>query len=336
MSLKPIHGPILVTGGTGLLAGHTILHLLTAGRPVRTTVRSAARGAELREKLVAAGSDVSLFDITLADLMQETGWDEAMAGVGAVLHMATPMQGADVEAAALGGTRLVLEAAAKAGVRRIVFTSTGMAASKPATPPLNGLITEQDWTDIDGQNVGTYARAKTAAEQFAWQFSGDHGIALTTILPGAILGPPAGTGSSVWSLLVGAMLAGKLKLLPPVSLHWVDARDLAALHLLALDSPVAIGQRYIASGDQLAVRELAQIMRDDLGTRAARVSTAELPASLMRFLALFSTQVKSAVPLLDDKAKLSAQKAFDDLGWRPRPISDSLRDIVGSELAKTT
>jgi nucleoside-diphosphate-sugar epimerase len=326
-------GPVLVTGGTGFLAGHTILQLLASGRTVRTTVRSAARGAELREKFAAAGADVTRLDIAIADLMQESGWDQAMVGVEAVLHMATPMQGADVEAAALGGTRLVLEAAARAGVRRMVFTSTGLAASKPATPPQEGPISERDWTDITGKTVGTYARAKTAAEQLAWKFAADHDMALTTILPGAILGPPAGTGNSVWSLLIGAMLAGKLKLVPPVSLHWVDARDLVALHIAALDNPVAIGQRYIANGERLSVRDLAQMLRHDLGARAALVSTAELPAWILRFLALFSEQLKSAVPLLDDKAELSAQKAFDDLGWSPRPVRDSLRDIAEAQVS---
>lgn len=334
MISNPSPGPILVTGGTGFLAGHTILQLLAANRSVRTTVRAPARGAELRAKLAAEGADVTRLDIAVADLMQESGWHQAMAGIEAVLHMATPMQGDDVEAAALDGTRRVLEAAAQAGTRRIVFTSTGLAASKPATPPLDGVVTEQNWTDVSRKTVGTYARAKTAAERFAWQFAADHDMALTTILPGAILGPPAGTGSSVWSLLVGAMLAGKLKLVPPVRLHWVDARDVVALHIAALDSPVAIGQRYIASGEQLAVRDLAQILRDDLGVRGAQVSTTELPAWIMRVAALFSAQVKSAVPLLDDKAKLSARKAFDELRWSPRPIKHTLRDVAGGELAK--
>lgn len=328
-------GPILVTGGTGFLAGHTIKHLLATGRPVRTTVRSAARSTELRETFKASGADATRLDIVIADLMRESGWDQAMAGVRAVLHMATPMQGADVEAAALGGTRLVLEAAARAGVRRVVFTSTGLAASKPAITHPGGMITEQDWTDISGKTVGIYARAKTAAEQLAWQFAADHDMALTTILPGAILGPPAGPGNSAWSLLVGAMLAGKLKLVPPISLHWVDVRDLVALHIAALDNPVSIGQRYLANGEQLAVRDLAQMLRDDLGARAARVSTTELPVWIMRLLALFSSQVKSAVPLLDDEAKLCAQKAFNDLGWYPRPIRDSLRDVAAHELSKT-
>lgn len=336
MNSSSLLGPILVTGGTGFLAGHTILQLLAANRPVRTTVRSEARGFELRAKLAAVGADVTRLDIAVADLMQEGGWGEAMSGVEAVLHMATPMQGGDVEAAALDGTRRVLEAAAQAGVRRIVFTSTGLAASKPATPPLDGVITEENWTDLNGKTVGTYARAKTAAEQSAWKFAADHDMALTTILPGAILGPPAGTGTSAWSLLVGAMLAGKLKLVPPVSLHWVDARDLVALHIATLESPLAIGQRYIASGEQLAIRDLARILRDDLGVRAARVSTTELPAWIMRIVALFSVRVKSAVPLLDDKARLTAQKAFDDLGWSPRPIRDSLLDVAEYELAKTT
>ncbi len=115
-------------------------------------------------------------------------------------------------------------------------------------------------------------------------------------------------------------------------MHWVDVRDLTALHIAALDSTITIGQRYLAQGDRLAVRDLAQILRGDLGARALKVSTSELPAWVMRFLALFSAQVRSAAPLLDDRASLSANKAFRDLGWRTRPIRDSLRDIANAAL----
>ena len=109
-------------------------------------------------------------------------------------------------------------------------------------------------------------------------------------------------------------------------------RHLATLHISTLDSPVAIGQRYLAHGDRLSVRDLAQILRDDHGARAFKVSTSELPAWVTRFLALFSGQVRSAAPLLDDRASLSANKAFRDLGWRTRPIRDSLRDIANAAL----
>jgi dihydroflavonol-4-reductase len=332
MNSTHVPGPVLVTGGTGFLAGHTILQLLDVGRAVRATVRSAARSDDLQQQLSKAGAALTRLDIVVTDLMLPLGWDDAMRGVKAVLHMATPMQGANVEAAALDGTRLVLEAAARAGVRRVVFTSTGLASSQPAMRPMSGVITENDWTDTTRVDLGVYARSKTEAERLAWQLATDHDLDVTTILPGAIFGPPVNTESATWSALIGAMLAGKLKFLPPISLHWVDVRDLAALHIAALDSPVAIGQRYLAHGDRLAVRDLAQMLRDDLGARASKISTRELPAWVMRFLALFSAQVRSAVPLLNDRASLSSEKAFRDLGWRTRPIRDSLRDIANAEL----
>jgi len=128
------------------------------------------------------------------------------------------------------------------------------------------------------------------------------------------------------------MLAGKLKLLPPISLHWVDVRDLAALHIAALDNPVAIGQLYLANGDRLAIRDLAQMLRDDLGMRAAKVSTNEMPGWFMRVLALFSMQIRSAVALLNDTASLSSDKAFRELGWRTHSVSQSLRDTAKAQL----
>lgn len=102
------------------------------------------------------------------------------------------------------------------------------------------------------------------------------------------------------------------------------------MHVAALESPAAVGQRYIANGERFSVRDLAQMLRDDFGTRAELVSTKEMPAWLLRFAALFNAEAKSAVPLLGDRATLKADKALRDLGWRTRSMGDTLRDMVNS------
>ncbi len=315
--------PILVTGGTGFLAGHTIVQLLGGGHAVRATLRTMARAEALRTSLAAAGVDTARLDLVEADLLQAEGWREAMAGVGAVLHMATPMAGRDVEAAALNGTRHVLQAAAQTGVARVVVTSTGLAAA-----PLDRTkVTETEWSDADHPAITRYAAAKTRAERLAWEMAEQYGLGLTTILPGVILGPALGPDRPVWLGLLAAMLQGKVPALPPVPLQLVDARDVAALHIEALKHPAAIGQRYLAANQTLSLRDISQILKSHpLGQR---VSTWEMPLWLFHLLARGSADM-SQLAALRVAPTLDASKAMAELAWRPRTARETILDAVAS------
>ena len=187
---------IFVTGGTGFLARHTILRLLAKNYRVRTSLRSPARNAQLRSVLAAAGANVGNLETIQADLMDAACWPEALAGVSHVLHMASPMQGSDILAAALDGTRHVLKASAKAEARRIVLTSSGLAALHPARKvDAGGRVDDADWTDTDRARLDDYARAKTLAEREAWRLASEYNLRLTSLLPGAIVGPALGPGT---------------------------------------------------------------------------------------------------------------------------------------------
>jgi dihydroflavonol-4-reductase len=247
------------------------------------------------------------------------------------MHLATPMQGENVLAAALDGTRHVLEASAEAGVARVVLTSSGLAALRPRRKVKPGeVITEEDWTDTDRPRIDDYTRAKTLAERDAWRLAGELGLSLTSILPGAILGPALGPDRSGWLGLIGGMLAGKMRKLPPIRLQMVDVRDLAELHIAALLAPEAAGQRYIAAGDALSLRAVAEILRADLGDAAQKVGTGEMPAWGLRLAGLVSPQARQAVPLLKPSPLLSAAKAERELGWAPRPMRRSIGDTARS------
>lgn len=323
-------GLVLVTGGTGFLAQHTILQLLARGIAVRSTVRSQQKGEQLRAVLAAAGADTTRLDFAIADLMAPAGWESAMQDVDGVLHLATPMQGQSVGAAAVDGTRRVLDAAAAAGVERIVLTSSGLAASSPGA---SGTITESDWTHPDRPGTSEYARAKTLAERQAWTMARERGLALTTILPGAILGPRLGQDKPGWVALIDGMLAGRMKMLPPVRLQMVDVRDLAALHIAALLSPAAAGQRYLAVGEAYSFREVAEVLRRELGAAADKVSTREMPAWLLRAAGMVNADARQAAALLGSRPALSPQKALDELGWQTRPVRQSILDCAQSLLA---
>lgn len=320
--------PVLVTGGTGYLAGWTVIRLLEAGYPVRTTVRSLKSEDQLRTRLERYTKNLAQLKLYQADLLDDAGWAEAVRGVGHVLHQASPMSGKDIILPAREGTKRVLRASAAAGVKRVVLTSSGFAASRPApgSLPSGKSIDESCWTDIRQPDVGDYMRAKTLAEQDAWAFVRTPGVDLemVSILPSFIQGP---TLNGVYSESVGLianMLNGRMPALPNVGLGVVDIRDLTDLHLRAMQSPQAAGQRIIASGDFLWFRDMAIILKNTFGARASKVSVRRMPDWMVKLIGLFNPQVAAMVPDLGRVSELSSDKALKLLGWRPRPAADSI------------
>lgn len=321
-------GTVLVTGGTGYLAGWTIVRLLEDGFTVRTTVRSLKSEQGLRARLAHYTDGLARLTLHEADLLGDAGWAEALENVDHVLHQASPMSGKDVITAARDGTMRVLRASQAAGVKRVVLTSSGFAASRP-TPgslPPDKPIDERCWTDVTQRGIGDYMRAKTLAEQDAWAFvrSPGIGLELVTILPGFIQGPALdGTYSDSVGLIAG-MLEGKMPALPDIGLGIVDIRDLVDLHLRAMLSREAAGERFIASGEVLWFRDMAAILKETFGERAARVSLRRLPDWLVKLIGLFNPQVAGMVPDLGVASELSSDKARRLLGWSTRPGRESI------------
>lgn len=320
---------VLVTGGSGFLGNWVIKTLLDRGYQVRTTLRSTGREGELRQAL----GDPDALEIVVADLNRDAGWDQALAGVAFVQHIASPMpvgefRGQGIVTPAREGTLRVLRAARRAGARRVVLTSSGVAATPHRGP--DHVYTESDWTDPKAPGLSDYARAKTLAEREAWAFieSSDKSMELTTILPGAIQGPLLTRDLSGWADLVARMLSGKLPVLPRVGMSMVDVRDLAELHVRAMEHPSAAGQRFLAAPEFLWFAEVAQVLRDALGDRAAKVKTSVAPDALIRVLALFSADLRQLAPTLGQRKTMSAAKAAEVLHWHSRPIRQSLTDAA--------
>lgn len=126
--------PVLVTGAGGFVAGWIIRALLAEGRAVRATVRNLNSTAAIRANLDLSDAENGRLEFVAADLTDSAGWGPAMQGVSEVLHVASPMGGdnlsdRDLIAAAREGTLRVLEAAAAAGARRVVYTSSTAACT---------------------------------------------------------------------------------------------------------------------------------------------------------------------------------------------------------------
>ncbi len=326
-------GTVLVTGGSGFIAGHCVLRLLEQGHEVRTTVRSLAREASVRAALTDAGMvRGEALTFVAADLTADAGWAEAVAGVDTVLHVASPVRPGHVEdedsliVPAREGALRVLGAARDAGVRRVVLTSAFHAVGW-GHPHDDHVFTEADWTVLDGPGSDAYARSKTLAERAAWDFvdAGGAGPELVTILPVAVLGPVLGGDVSGANHLVETMLAGELPGFPDVWIPVVDVRDVAAAHVLAVGVPAAAGQRFLlSSGPALPLRRIGEILRAHLGDDAARVPRRAIPSVVIRVASRFRPELRAVAPDLGYARRVSSEHARSVLGWEARDPEEAV------------
>jgi dihydroflavonol-4-reductase len=112
----------------------------------------------------------------------------------------------------------------------------------------------------------------------------------------------------------------------------VDVRDVADLHILAMADPAARGQRFIATDEFLWMPEVAAILRERLGDAARKVPTRTAPNLLIRAMAIFDPSVRSVIGDLGKRTWVSSEKARSTLGWKPRPVGDSIEDCARSLL----
>ncbi|MCA6124068.1 aldehyde reductase [Bradyrhizobium sp. WSM 1704] len=318
---------VLVTGGSGFIGVHTILQLLAAGHAVRTTVRNPVRNADviamLREGGAVAPESVGF---VTADLTRDDGWREAAAGCDYVLHVASPL-GAHMPAddneliiPAREGTLRVLRAAREAGVRRVVLTSS-FAAIGYGHPPRTTPFDETVWSNLDSGDVQAYPKSKTLAERAAWDFVAREGggLELAAVNPTAVFGPALGPDFSESLGIVKALLDGAMPAVPRIHFGLVDVRDVADLHLRAMTSPKAAGERFLAvSGEPMSILEIARVLRATLGGKARRVPRFQAPDWLMRIAARRNPMARAALPLLGKVRRSTSAKAQKLLGWRPR------------------
>ncbi|MGN6527867.1 MAG: SDR family oxidoreductase [Burkholderiaceae bacterium] len=322
---------VLVTGGSGFVAGHCIRQLVEQGFRVRTTVRSLAREAAVRDQL-ALGERGAALAFFAADLTSDDGWDAAAAGCDFVLHVASPFplhvptHEDELVVPAREGALRVLRAARGAGVRRVVQTSS-FAAVGYGHPETARPFDESDWTDVEGAGVTPYVKSKTLAERAAWSFMGREGgdMELATVNPVGIFGPVMGADYATSIEIVRRLLDGAMPGLPRLTFGAVDVRDVADLHLRAMTHPEAAGERFLAvAGHFLELKEVAAILRRRLGDAARRVPTRELPDWLLKLVAVFDKSVGQVVPELGKRKDATSAKAQRVLGWTPRPAADAL------------
>lgn len=294
---------LLVTGITGFVGKHLALRLLQKGYAVRGTLRSVSRRGEVEETLARHLPPEALARLELveADLLDDAGWSDAVSDVAAVFHVAAairadePKDQALVIRPAVEGTERVLRHAWRGGVKRVILTSS-IATVGYGHGQTSGrrMYDESHFTNLDGMKfTWAYCIGKTKAEQLAWAFARAHELELTTIHPGAIIGPALDVHASISLGLVSGLLAGATPAMPSNGFSVIDVRDVADLHVAALETPAAVGERYLATSDYLPFPEVAAILR---GTYPDwPITTKTVPDWIIKLLARFGGPTRQII-----------------------------------------
>lgn len=245
-TVRPVRAPVLVTGGTGFVGRAVLDRLVASGRPVRAVARSDASA----EALVAAGAEP-----VRGDLLDPDSLPAALAGAEVVYHVAGVNGFCFPDPSVLyrgniDGTRNLVRAAGRAGVRRVVYTSSAATIGEEA-----GSVGAEG-SPHRGRFLSHYERSKHDAERCARSESARLGLELVSVNPASVQGPGRTRGTA--KILIDA-LNGRLRMVVDSRLSVLDVADCAAGHLLAEEHGVP-GERYLLSGATLTVGEAVALL----------------------------------------------------------------------------
>jgi len=335
---------VLVTGISGWIAQFCAAELLKQGYHVKGSLRSTYREEEVKKALAPFISEASQLSFCELDLCKDNGWNEEMKGCDYVLHVASPYvmkepkDSNELISPAKEGTLRALKAAQKAGVKRVVLTSSVAAMCAHMK---QGQFSESTWTDLSSNQPNIYQRSKTIAEKAAWDFynnqEGDHKIELVVINPGAVMGPTLSEDLDGVSLgFCAGLISGKLPGIPNVNFVMVDVRDVANHHVQAMTLPEANGKRFVSAHAQpQSFLAIAQMLNQQ-GYK--KVPTKKVPDFIIKFMSLFDREAKSMAKFLNLTVSCDNSQTIKLFNWNPIPIETTIADMgktVQSFLSKT-
>jgi dihydroflavonol-4-reductase len=313
----------LVTGANGHIGSHVVRAAIDAGMQPIAFVRP---GADVR---ALAGLDV---EVRAGDILDAESLRRACEGVEVLFHVAAPHRQFSVDPAqivrpAVEGTRNAIAAGRAAGVRRVVYTSTGATVGFTADPA--HALTEDDFLETA---AAPYARGKIEAERVALKAAEQGDLELVVVNPSAVFGPRDYRLTPATRALVG-LLQGD-----PAFLHICisDVRDVAAAHVLAAQKGRS-GRRYLVVGDGKSPAEVRELLGKLAGIRPATFSP---PRFVLRFLAGRMEKKAAATggdapltrAILEDNfgrhLLYDGTRAREELGAAFRPAEDVLRDAI--------
>ena len=328
---------VLITGISGYIGQHCAIELIKNGYSVKGSVRNLKKIDEVTNGLNKQIQTDDFLEFCQLDLLVDNGWEEAMQDCDFVLHVASPYityqpkDENELIKPAVEGTERVLKFAKQSAIKRVVLTSSIVAMLGDANTSID--INTNSWTNINAKNVSAYVKSKTMAEKFAWDFvenqDKNHPLELVVINPGPVFGPSISgnfTGASM--SMYKDLITGKMPMLPQSSINMSDVRDIAKIHVLALENSKAVGKRFVVSTEKpYSFQEMAQILKSE---GYSKVSTKVAPNFFLRFMSIFSNDIKGMLPFIGYTYSADVSETMKIFNWKPISLRKTVLDTAES------
>src|SRR5258706_6248130 len=336
--MSPASRPILVTGGSGFLAIHTIIQLLEQGYKVRGTLRSLTRESEVRATISKHVEANDRLEFVTIDLLQDFGWDKVVEGCESVLHVASPFplfapkDEDDLIVPAVQGTQRVLRAAHDAKIKRVVIVSSNAAISAGHNGE-NRVFDENDWSLIEN-NIGAYSKSKTLAERAAWSFiNGPENVnklEMVAINPPLIFGPVPNQDFPTSAEMIRVFMRGEVPGIARLKIAIVDVRDVAAAIILGMTTPEAAGNRFACPTATVWYKDMVDILYKEFAGQGYKIPRIVFPSFLVGIMALLDKKVALVKLDINWDYELSNEKTKRVLKWEPRPKEEAILSMAHS------
>lgn len=311
--------------------------IIKKGYAVRGSLRNLSKTGEVVKGITKEIDPKGNLEFCELDLMKDSGWDKAMEGCDYILHIASPFvvkvpkDENELIKPAVEGTLRALKAAKNAGVKRVILTSStaAMQGGKYGLIKIN----QDSWTDINEKSVTAYFKSKTLAEKSAWEFvenqNGGTKLELVVVNPGPIYGPTlTGNLDNEAMGFFKKLINGQVPMLPQAYSVMSDVRDIASIHVAALENEKANGNRFIVTTERPhAIQEIATILKSN-GYK--KVSTKIAPTFLLKFMAKFNDEAKGMLPFIGNTVEADVSNTMNTFNWKPIPFEKTILDTAKS------
>jgi dihydroflavonol-4-reductase len=326
---------VLLTGISGYIGNHCAVELLKHGYSVRGSVRSLSKSQKVIDAIKKEVDPKDNLEFCELNLLSDVGWDAAMKDCEYVLHVASPFINSEPKdeneyiRPAVDGTMRALRAAKKAGVKRVVLTSSMVSMLGDSAQSMD--VTPETWTNVDAKNTSAYSKSKTLAEKAAWDFihaqTDATPMELTVVNPGPVFGPSlSGDLSGTSMTMFKQMLTGKMPMVPQAGINMSDVRDIAKIHVLALENEKANGKRFIVTTEKpYAFQELAQLLKSN---GYDKVSTKLAPNFLLKAMGYVNREARSMRAFIGKTYTGDVTSTMEVFDWKPIAFEKTILDTA--------
>ncbi|CAH3043221.1 unnamed protein product [Pocillopora meandrina] len=324
---------VLVTGASGFLALHVVKQLLESGQQyiVRGTVRSLANEQKLKPlRALCPENSKQQLELVEADLSQRESWIDDLLD-----QMKVDQTEVDSFQLSAGVTTIDKTFPFEANINRAVTQNSSPLSFYLCKGGRQGVedkvFTEEDWAADEG--VSPYEKSKKRAEKAAWELveklPDDEKFELCTINPGFIVGPVLGSYCTSTELH-RRFLQREMPMVPKMMFGVIDVRDCARAHIIAMTSPKAPGNIYLAITDCYWMDDMARLLHEEFRPLGYKVPTTVAPKVMIKIASWFDGTLKFILPFLNKDIKLDNSKIKDHFGMQFEDFKKSVIDMAYS------